>query len=289
MNIRALLPLGCMLLVSFGCDSKKPDPKDAAGKSDAKQDAKADEKSDAKKEDAKSDAKPKAPVEPRSELSKKFRKGQIPKPGMTPEEIKAFAEAQGDPQRGDFTLAEALAGDEVLADASKGKLTASFETTKGAFACELFEGKAPKTVANFVGLARGVRESYDKKSDAWTAKKFYDGVIFHRVKAGFMVQTGDPSGSGSGGPGYVIEEELDSGLKHNKAGTLSMANLGPGTGNSQFFITVAKTPHLNGKHTIFGSCDPAVATEISKVKVDPRRNDRPYEQIKITSVTISRK
>lgn len=285
MNIRAFLPIACTLLLPIGCDSKKPETK-ADAKAEAESDAKADAESDAKAE-AKAEAK--APVEPRSELSKKFRKGQIPKAGMTPEEVKAFAEAQGDPQRGDFSLEEALAGDETLKDAAKGKLTASFDTTKGKFECELFEDKAPKTVANFVGLARGVRESYDKKTDSWGAQKFYDGVIFHRVKKGFMVQTGDRTGSGSGGPGYVIEDEFESGLKHTKAGTLSMANLGPNTGNSQFFITVAKTPHLNGKHTIFGHCDPSVATEISKVKVDPRRNDRPYEQVKINTVTISRK
>ncbi|MBC8072004.1 MAG: peptidylprolyl isomerase [Deltaproteobacteria bacterium] len=159
----------------------------------------------------------------------------------------------------------------------------------GKFECELFEKEAPLTVANFVGLARGVRESYDKKSDKWAAKKFYDGVLFHRVVDGFMIQTGDPTASGSGGPGFVIVDELAKSLKHDKPGLLSMANRGPNTGSSQFFVTVAETPHLNGKHAIFGACDPKVPTEISKVKVDARANHRPYEQVSIKTIEIVRK
>jgi peptidyl-prolyl cis-trans isomerase A (cyclophilin A) len=231
----------------------------------------------------------KAPERVEAPSGRVFRKNQPAAPGMTPEEVKAYAAAQGDPRKGEFTLEDALAGDDGLTDQSAGKLTAIFDTTMGKFECELYEEKAPGTVANFVGLARGVRPSYDKKADEWQENKFYDGVIFHRVVDGFMIQTGDPSGTGTGGPGYVIVDELDTGFKHNKPGLLSMANRGPNTGSSQFFVTVVPTPHLDGKHAIFGACDPKVPKEISKVKVDPRRNHRPYEEVKINTIEIVRK
>lgn len=176
-----------------------------------------------------------------------------------------------------------------LADPANGKLTAIFDTTMGKFECELYEDKVPNTVANFVGLARGTRESYDKKSDSWAAKKFYDGVLFHRVVKGFMIQTGDPTGSGGGGPGYIIVDELDKSLKHTTPGLLSMANRGPNTGSSQFFVTTVPTPHLDGKHAIFGKCDPKVAIAISDVKVDARANHRPYEPVSIKTIEIVRK
>lgn len=243
-------------------------------------------KADAKlpPKDAKVEAKADAKADPGP--AKTFSKGQMAAPKMSTEEVAAYNAAQGDPRKA-FTLEDALAGDEALA--KPGKLTAIFDTSMGKFECELFEKEAPLTVANFVGLARGVRESYDKKSDKWEAKKFYDGVLFHRVVEGFMIQTGDPTGSGSGGPGYVIVDELDKSLKHDKPGLLSMANRGPNTGSSQFFVTVAATPHLNGKHAIFGACDPKVPTEISKVKVDARANHRPYEQVSIKGIEIVRK
>src|SRR5690606_1434382 len=137
-----------------------------------------------------------------------FRKGVPARPGMSPDELRAYAEAQGDPGAGDFTMEEALAGAPELADRSRGPLMATFETTLGSFTCELYEDKAPLTVANFVGLARGLRASYDPASDSWVKKNFYDGALFHRVIEGFMVQTGDPTGTGMGGPGYVIVDEF---------------------------------------------------------------------------------
>ncbi|MEM6996217.1 MAG: peptidylprolyl isomerase [Myxococcota bacterium] len=219
-----------------------------------------------------------------------FRKGQVAPRGLTNDEVKAYAVAQGDPRGGEFTLAQALEGDATLSDKSKGKLHVTFHTTNGEFECELYEDQTPLTVANFVGLGRGVRESYDKKADTWEAKPFYDGIIFHRVIAGFMIQTGDPTGSGTGGPGYVVVDEFDKSLKHTGPGYLSMANRGPNTGSSQFFVTVAKTPHLDGKHAIFGKCaDAKVPIEISKVKVDARRGNRPYEQVKIDKLSFTRK
>lgn len=257
-----------------------------AGKGDAKKpDAKAP---DAKaKVDAKVDPKPDAKADPAA--PKTFGKGDLAMPKMTPDEVAAYNAAQGDPRKGPFTIADAVAGDDKLAPGKPGKLTAIFDTTMGKFECELYEEQAPLTVANFVGLARGTRESYDKKSDAWTGKKFYDGIIFHRVMDGFMIQTGDPTGTGSGGPGYVVLDEFDKSLKHNTTGLLSMANRGPNTGSSQFFVTVGQAPHLDGKHAIFGKCDPTVPTEISKVKVDARANHRPYEQVSIKTIEFVRK
>ena len=112
-----------------------------------------------------------------------------------------------------------------------------FTTNKGVFVAEMFEDKAPKTTKNFIDL---------------TEKGYYDGIIFHRVIDGFMTQGGDPTGTGMGGPGYKIDAEFGEGLKHDDEGIFSMANAGPNTGGSQFFITLAPTPHLNGKHAIFG-------------------------------------
>jgi peptidyl-prolyl cis-trans isomerase A (cyclophilin A) len=193
-----------------------------------------------------------------------------------------------DPIEGDFTLEQAFEGDATLADKAAGKLVATLTTTKGEFECELFEGEAPITVANFVGLARGTRPWKDEKAGGWVKRPYYDGVLFHRVEKDFMAQTGDHTGAGNGGPGYNLgKDEL--GLKHKWAGTLSMANLGPGTANSQFFVTVKPTPHLDGKHAVFGKCDPKVAKEITLVKVDPRRNKRPYDPIKLERVVIARK
>jgi peptidyl-prolyl cis-trans isomerase A (cyclophilin A) len=276
--------------LALACSGKEP--KKAETKAESKTEAKAESKTEAKAEHkaAAPEGDAKAPPERvEAPSGRTFRKNQPAVPGMTPDEVKAYAEAQGDPKKGEHSLEDALAGDDALADPSRGKLTAIFDTTMGKFECELFEDKAPITVANFVGLARGVRPSYDKDSDSWLEKKFFDGILFHRVIDGFMIQTGDPTGTGTGGPGYVIVDEVDTGLKHNKPGLLSMANRGPNTGSSQFFVTVVPTAHLDGKHAIFGACDPKIPKAISKVKVDPRRNHRPYEDVKINTIEIVRK
>ena len=241
---------------------------------------------------AKDDAKAKPAAEPQAEPEGKpnpFRKGQVAPKGLTEDELKLYAAAQGDPLEGEFTLEQALEGDETLADKSAGKLTATFKTTMGSFECTLFEDKTPGTVANFVGLARGVRPAWDLKKNEWTKTPYYDGVLFHRVIDGFMIQTGDPTGSGNGHPGYVIADEIDNSLKHNKAGILSMANRGPNTGGAQFFVTVRDTAHLDGKHAVFGQCEPKVPVAISKVRTDPRFANRPVEPVRIESVVISRK
>ncbi|HFE45345.1 MAG TPA: peptidylprolyl isomerase [Nannocystis exedens] len=197
--------------------------------------------------------------------------------------MKAFNTAQGDPKGGVFTLGEALEG---LPDT--GTLWVEFVTSRGVLSCELFEHEAPNTVANFVGLARGIRPF--RRGGEWVTGRYYDGVIFHRVIPGFMIQAGDPTGTGTGNPGYVIQDEIDPTHTHDDAGVLSMANRGPGTGGAQFFITLGPTPHLDGKHTVFGRCDEAgadLADDIALVPRDP--DDKPLEPEVIETVRIVRR
>ncbi len=147
-----------------------------------------------------------------------------------------------------------------------------FETNHGTFKAELFDDLAPDTAANFADLAE---------------KGYYDGIIFHRVIAGFMIQGGDPTGTGRGGPGYTIADEFGPGLAHAEPGILSMANAGPNTGGSQFFITLAPTPWLDGKHAIFGKVVSGyeVVQEIGSVQTGP--GDRPREDVVMEKVTVS--
>ena len=131
-------------------------------------------------------------------------------------------------------------------------LFAHFETSLGNFKVELFEDRAPKTVANFAGLAEGSKEWTDPRTGEKQKKPYYDGIVFHRVIEGFVIQGGDPLGEGHGGPGYQFEDEFHPELRHDRAGILSMANAGPNTNGSQFFITHVATPWLDGKHSVFG-------------------------------------
>jgi len=133
-----------------------------------------------------------------------------------------------------------------------GDLYAVFQTSRGNIVVKLFEKEAPKTVANFVGLATGKQEWVDPRNGQKSKAKLYDGTAFHRVIPQFMIQGGDPLGTGTGGPGYRFEDEFQSGKKFDRPGLLAMANAGPNTNGSQFFITEVPTPHLNNKHTIFG-------------------------------------
>ncbi|MCI4339111.1 MAG: peptidylprolyl isomerase [Thermoplasmata archaeon] len=149
--------------------------------------------------------------------------------------------------------------------------TATLRTTVGDIRIELFRDRAPKTVENFISL---------------TKKGFYNGVQFHRVIPGFMIQGGDPKGDGTGGPGYTIKDEFDSTLRHDGPGILSMANAGPNTGGSQFFITLAKTSHLDGKHAVFGRVRGGqdVVEKIGGVPRDSQ--DRPKSPVRIVEATI---
>ena len=176
------------------------------------------------------------------------------------------------------------------ATTATGEPTAIFDTTMGKLTCTLFPKQAPKTVANFVGLANGTKEWTDPfKGTKKKGVPLYDGTIFHRVIPNFMIQGGDPIGKGTGGPGYSFEDEFSSDLSFDRAGKLAMANSGPNTNGSQFFITEVPTPHLTGKHTIFGQCDDAsvaLVQKIARVATDGR-NDKPSEPIKITHITIT--
>jgi cyclophilin family peptidyl-prolyl cis-trans isomerase len=167
---------------------------------------------------------------------------------------------------------------------------AIIHTTAGDLTCELFPKQAPKTVENFVGLATGTKDWTNPD----THKKqhgvpLYNGTIFHRVIPNFMIQGGDPLGTGEGGPGYSFEDEFSPDLKFDVPGRLAMANSGPATNGSQFFITEVPTPHLDGRHTIFGQCTPEsveLVKQIARKAADPRDN-RPYDPVKISKIDIT--
>ena len=165
---------------------------------------------------------------------------------------------------------------------------AIFETSQGNIVIRLLEKEAPKTVENFVGLVEGTKEFSDERTGKKEKRPYYDGLVFHRVIPQFMIQGGCPRGDGRGGPGYTFGDEFQSGLKHSTPGKLSMANAGPNTNGSQFFITVAATPWLDNKHTIFGEVIEGqnVADKISNVPRDG--NDRPRTPVVMNKVRIER-
>ena len=166
---------------------------------------------------------------------------------------------------------------------------ARFETTQGNFTVRLFDKEAPNTVANFVGLAEGTKEWTDPRTNEKVKLPYYDGVIFHRVIDKFMIQSGDPLGQGIGGPGYNFADEFHPKLRHNKAGILSMANRGPNTNGGQFFITLAPTPHLDDRHSVFGEVVEGmdVVRAIGSTPIGDR--DRPLKDIVIQSIKIDRR
>jgi peptidyl-prolyl cis-trans isomerase A (cyclophilin A) len=168
-------------------------------------------------------------------------------------------------------------------------LTAQFTTSEGSFTVRLFESEAPNTVANFVGLAEGTKEWTDPKSGQKVKRPFYDGLIFHRVIDGFMIQGGDPLGMGTGGPGYKFGDEFNPKPRHAQAGILSMANSGPNTNGSQFFITLAPTPWLDNRHSVFGEVVEGMGV-VEKIGKTPtsKPGDRPVKPVTIQSVAIKR-
>lgn len=204
----------------------------------------------------------------------------------TPEAAEAPAEeaAPVDPNALNTESAE-----EILASIEgEGTLTAVFVTTKGEIVCELFEKQVPNTVANFVGLATGKKTFEDPNDKQRKTEPFYNGTIFHRVIPGFMIQGGDRLGRGMGGPGYQFADEFNAELRHDGAGVLSMANAGPNTNGSQFFITDAPTPHLDNRHSVFGKCaNLDIVTAIANVERNSA--DRPQEDVKIEELRIERR
>ncbi|MEO8902490.1 MAG: peptidylprolyl isomerase [Polyangiaceae bacterium] len=198
----------------------------------------------------------------------------------TPPPVAAVPPSDGDPVQGKFSLADATAG-----LAGTGKLSAEIDTDLGKLQCELYDDKAPITVANFVGLARGLRP-FKAPDGKWTKKPAYDGTTFHRVIKGFMIQGGDPSGSGAGEPGYVIPDEIWPGATHDKRGLLCMANRGPNTNGQQFFIMDAAALHLDHGYTIFGMCGPDAVIE--KLASVPVQGDHSVTPTKIKKITVKR-
>jgi peptidyl-prolyl cis-trans isomerase A (cyclophilin A) len=192
----------------------------------------------------------------------------------------------GDPLAGKFSLADATKG-----LTGTGALTAKIDTSNGAISCKLYDDKAPNTVANFVGLARGVRPWKDPKGE-WVTRPAYDGTTFHRVIKGFMIQGGDPVGNGTGEPGYTINDEIWPGATHDKAGLLCMANRGHNTNGQQFFIIdtpdAQKGPpkYLDGNYTIFGECSPEKT--IHDIASVPLNGEKPVTPVAIKAVTVSR-
>ena len=169
-------------------------------------------------------------------------------------------------------------------------LNAHFTTSEGSFTVRLFDEDAPRTVANFVELAEGTREWTDPKTGQKVKRPFYDGLMFHRVIGGFMIQGGDPLGTGTGGPGYKFADEFHPKARHSKAGILSMANAGPNTNGGQFFITLAPTSWLDNKHSIFGEIV-EVMDVVKKIGSTPtsKPGDKPLKPITVQSVTIEKK
>jgi peptidyl-prolyl cis-trans isomerase A (cyclophilin A) len=188
-----------------------------------------------------------------------------------------------DPLHGQWSMDDA-----TLNLPGTGTLNAKIETSQGTIDCKLFEEKAPITVANFIGLANGLRPFKSHLDGRWVRAPYYDGTTFHRVIRGFMIQGGDPNGNGTGEPGYVIPDEVWPTAKHDKAGLLCMANRGKDTNGAQFFITDSPTPKLDGGYTIFGVCAPtSIVHAIAESPKDPNTN-KPLTAVVIDRIRVTR-
>ncbi|MBK9000985.1 MAG: peptidylprolyl isomerase [Myxococcales bacterium] len=201
-----------------------------------------------------------------------------PRPIRPPKEV---PQSPDDPLGGRFELADAIRG------LSGGwPLVATLETSEGDLECTLWDQVAPRTVASFVGLARGLRPWREPKTGAWRARPAYDGSSFHRVIPGFMIQGGDPLGTGSGEPGFLLPDEIDESIHSDRRGLLFMANRGPDTNGMQFFVLDAPAPHIDGRYTAFGECEPGdVISGIARVPTGA--GDRPVTPVSIERVRIA--
>jgi peptidyl-prolyl cis-trans isomerase A (cyclophilin A) len=208
--------------------------------------------------------------------------GEVPRTPPCPVGEQAWDPTSPDPEAGDFTLDEALAG-----LAGTGQAIATIDTSFGAIRCRLASDLVPRAVANFVGLARGLRPWWDPCRKAWVEEPFYDGLTFHRVIPTFMAQGGDPRGNGTGGPGYEFASEVTPELLHDQGGTLAYANSGPDTNGSQFYITVGRRSQLDGGYVVFGYCENVDV--VQKIVAVPRdQDDKPYQPVLMRRVTITR-
>lgn len=189
-----------------------------------------------------------------------------------------------------FTLVPALSAQKKETEKKRDPgLYATLSTSLGDIVIKLYEKESPVTVKNFVLLANGKQAWRNPTTgEQMEGVPYFEGIIFHRVIPRFMIQTGDPTGTGRGGPGYTIPDEFDNNLKFNKAGVLGMANSGPNTGGSQFFITLGPTPHLTGKHTIFGQVIEGQDIVVKIGKVRRNRSDKPFEDVVIQKVLVQR-
>lgn len=205
-----------------------------------------------------------------------------------PEESRLRREPNApDPERGEFTLEEAVVGLPI-----DGSLVAEIGTDMGPLLCDLYADRAPRTVANFIGLARGMRPWWDARAGEWVRRPYYRDQTFHRVIPGYLVQGGDYLGDGTGTVGYTLPDELDDTLSHDRAGQLCMADHdGPGTAGAQFFITDGPAPQLDrdGGYTIFGQCQPLhIVSQIARVPQNPELGNRPLTPVRITRLLIRR-
>ena len=189
-----------------------------------------------------------------------------------------------------FALAFAGISSPLAMAQSKRKpgLYAIFQTNQGTIVCELYDKDAPITVKNFVDLAEGTKEWKDPRTGAMKKTHYFDGIVFHRVIPEFMIQGGDPTGTGTGGPGYKFQDEFSPKLKFDKPGRLAMANAGPGTNGSQFFITEGNTEFLNNKHTIFGQVIEGMDNVKKIARVPRNASDKPNQPVVIEKLTIER-
>jgi peptidyl-prolyl cis-trans isomerase A (cyclophilin A) len=268
-NTVRFVTLGCLfaLPLGLGCQKSEPEPDSKAA-------------AEATPEPATPAAQTPAPVETAATTTSSAP-APAPAPAPTIKPVASVPVSPDDPLAGKFSLEDATKG-----LTGTGALFAEIQTDLGKLECELYEDKAPITVANFVGLARGLRP-FKQPDGKWAKKNGYDGTTFHRVIKGFMVQGGDPLGSGAGEPGYVIPDEIWAGARHNERGQLCMANRGKNTNGMQFFIMDGVANHLDGGYTIFGKCAPEeVVLKLSGVEVS---GDRSVKPTKISKVTIKRK
>ena len=191
-------------------------------------------------------------------------------------------------QAGMLVALAGISSPAALAQKRKPGLYAIFQTNQGTIVCELYDKDAPITVKNFVDLAEGTKEWKDPRTGAMKKTHYFDGITFHRVIPEFMIQGGDPTGTGTGGPGYKFQDEFSPKLKFDKPGRLAMANAGPGTNGSQFFITEGNTEFLNNKHTIFGQVIEGMDNVKKIARVPRNASDKPNQPVVIEKLTIER-